>query len=395
MEQIIFDKTNAKEFRSRTAEKKKGKLIKGNNKNYAELSFSIPSQYQRIVLKDPLLEGINPTQYEGDYAIKKLFDKLPGPGNYEPIIEKAREYSSKGYTNGFTSKLTKELPHKTNHQLGPGYYNSNPIKNERTFKAFEFEGRKTNDDSNLIKIPINDKNPLNLIKPITLNIYLRPNMPGPTDYDTYPREQENNKYNSVFNSKTKKSNNLINDSSTPGVGEYLIAGNLEFKNKFRQNKKKSEVRKLNKTGLEFLGERVELLNNRFIENPDTFPDSINYGKIPKVLDKVNAKYNIERKEKIQEIIRTSEVKKLIEIEKNYDRFGLVVNKKTPIENIPGPGSYIHDNNSIRNSNTVTAFINNIDRFADSKEKKPGPAYYKPMEMAPKLSFHLNLKQKWV
>lgn len=54
-------------------------------------------------------------------------------------------------------------------------------------------------------LPFNEKNPLNYVKPITVNIYFKQSTPGVGQYDPYPVTRNPNGHSSVFQSGQERS----------------------------------------------------------------------------------------------------------------------------------------------------------------------------------------------
>lgn len=89
--------------------------------------------------------------------------------------------NTQGYGNGFASKADrfKEMP--MNYQkdpfihVGPGSYD--PQKLEKHVAAPRLEAK------NGFSLPFNEKNPLNYVKPITVNIYFKQTTPGVGTYE--------------------------------------------------------------------------------------------------------------------------------------------------------------------------------------------------------------------
>jgi hypothetical protein len=53
-------------------------------------------------------------------------------------------------------------------------------------------------------LPFNENNPLNYVKPITVNIYFKQKMPGVGQYDPYPIQGNAKGGREVFVSKTER-----------------------------------------------------------------------------------------------------------------------------------------------------------------------------------------------
>ena len=121
--------------------------------------------------------------------MKEYFNRDPGPGAYQnskPIdeIQDVNSVSKKGYLNGFASKNDRfsvnpeTITVDPNITVGPGQYNPKPIEKNIAVPRLDPKGE--------FSLPFNEKNPLNYVKPITVNIYFKQDNPGVGYYDPEP-----------------------------------------------------------------------------------------------------------------------------------------------------------------------------------------------------------------
>ena len=75
-------------------------------------------------------------------------------------------------------------------QVGPGQYNPMPIQKHINVPKLDPKGE--------FSLPFNEKNPLNYVKPITVNIYFKQSNPGVGYYDPEPIEKNVPAASSVF-----------------------------------------------------------------------------------------------------------------------------------------------------------------------------------------------------
>ena len=141
--------------------------------------------------------------------MKELYNRDPAPGSYSVstaetsmLSTTAAIQNSRGYGNGFVSKNNRftQLPIERERDpsilIGPGTYS--PQKPERNIQVPKF------DPKNGFNLPFNEKNPLNYVKAITVNIYFKQNNPGVGTYDPLLPVKNTPNCASIFNSKVKR-----------------------------------------------------------------------------------------------------------------------------------------------------------------------------------------------
>ena len=73
-------------------------------------------------------------------------------------------------------------------------------------------------------LPFNEKNPLNYVKPITVNIYFKQSTPGVGQYNPKPVESNKNGHSSIFLSKNERAmlpeTKLERFAQMPAPGDY-------------------------------------------------------------------------------------------------------------------------------------------------------------------------------
>lgn len=80
--------------------------------------------------------------------------------------------------------------------VGPGQYNPQAIKKHLPGPNMDYKGD--------FSLPFNEKNPLNYVKPITVNIYFKQANPGVGQYDPELVKMNANGASSAFESKVKR-----------------------------------------------------------------------------------------------------------------------------------------------------------------------------------------------
>ena len=80
-----------------------------------------------------------------------------------------------------------------NIHVGPGQYNPKPVEKNLLVPRLDPKGE--------FSLPFNEKNPLNYVKPITVNIYFKQSIPGVGQYNPKAPGKKESGHASVFQSK--------------------------------------------------------------------------------------------------------------------------------------------------------------------------------------------------
>ena len=85
------------------------------------------------------------------------------------------------------------------------------------------------------------------------------------------------------------------------------------------------------------------------------------------------------------------------LESNLDRFGLQKRQKRSEGSPPGPGAYYIGRDDFEKTPVAGAvFMSETERvWLNAEKKPPGPAFYRPIQMPKKKSFHLNANRLWL
>jgi len=386
---------------SKSASKIKGKLLYGRlydrNPNQPICSGSIPTRFQRILMppNTTLIQPDNRLNPKCFY--KTLYNKDPGPGTYtlnKETIDDNPSISKSGYGVGFASKSIKSSVStecSVYSNLGPGRYN--PEKPQSTLlasKVFTYSGRKELDTEAMLKLnlPFDEKNPLNYIKPIALNVYIKPTVPGPGEYNIENSKVPNNMSAVVFKSEASRVERVIED--TPGVGHYFVESKKEVKKPMKRSKTNKKIR------YDWLGEEAELLNKSYTEQikqikKKSKAEIINYGKLYAIQKSKSGK------EKLEVILENPGMDvnpTAAFMISDMDRFGFQMRHKRPFEVKPGPADYDIDSRIFNRNKGYT--MSRSKSFTNKRKLVlPGPAFYNPRREPEKLSFHLNLNKHWI
>ena len=392
-------------------EEKWGRLIVGptHMAGIYRSPISIPTKYHRVVLGPTSSKeafGCRCNRFVDKYEIRSKFNKEASPGQYNiyHTPDSGQVHSERG-SLGFASATERPTyERRDNPSLGPGAYET-PEKKLNNAKYFHGEGRNPHEEG-VLKIPFNEKNPLNYIKPITLNIYIKPGVPGPGEYDVKLSNKGHPSIGtracrSVFQSDTKRNEYLKKKGLDPISGETYIAPSA-FEEARGGGKLRSIIKNkdyLNNSGLESLEEK-EMLNISFIKSEGR-GEIINYDAMPKVQVRNMMKKRIEEEER--HMREREEDKK-----NNYgnpsssfciedtNRFGLPIRPKKPFEPNPGPGFY-NPKRAVYNRLVTgrAVFASKSMRMKGERRPCPGPAFYAPTHQSSRISFLLNVRRKWL
>lgn len=381
---------------SNSVGKNKGKLLRGRlyDRNPAQpiCGGSIPTRFQRIVMP-PNTALIRPNnRLDSKHFYKILYNKDPGPGSYNlstESLETNPSLSKTGYGVGFASKNFKDMaetcyPRTSN--LGPGNYDpEKPSTGSLATRVFAYTGRKGLENNNMLKlnVPFDEKNPLNYIKPISLNLYIKPTLPGPGEYDAEQAAAVNNISEVPFRSTLTRIPQK--KSEVPDPGQYFA----EEAQKARRKEIKSAGRK-RETDYEWLGERAELVNKSYAERMGRKANAevVNYGRLYSVQRKCNAKENMSA---VIENVKNECNPTAVFAISDMDRFGLQMRPKKPFELKPGPADYEVAGKGPSKGPVFRPATVKVNR----RHAPPGPAFYNPQKEPEKLSFHLNVNKKWI
>lgn len=358
-------------------------------------SGSIPTRFQRILMP-PNTTLIRPNnRLDHKYLYKTIYNKDPGPGTYElnkESIDDNPSISRSGYGVGFASKSIKSSTStecSVYSNLGPGRYDpERPQAASLASKVFAYSGRKELENESMLKlnVPFDEKNPLNYIKPIALNVYIKPTVPGPGEYDIKDCANPNNVSAVPFKSEAVRTRDAAQD--TPGVGHYTVE-----RQEPRRPMKRSRTSKQVKC--EWMGDGAEAVNSSYAEQvkKNCKAEIVNYGKLYAMQRYRNAK---EKLETISEHARLEPNPSAAFAFSEMDRFGCQMRHKRPFEVRPGPADYNIDS-SIFSKKAGCSMLRSKS-FTNKKSNKlmpPGPAFYNPKKEPEKLSFHLNINRQWI
>ena len=102
--------------------------------------------------------------------------------------------------------------------VGPGQYDGAPVEKHVAGPKMEFKGD--------FSLPFNEKNPLNYVKPITVNIYFKQSNPGVGQYSPQAVKGSANGCSSAFVSKQERgmlpSKLLEQRGKEPAPGDYDV-----------------------------------------------------------------------------------------------------------------------------------------------------------------------------
>lgn len=136
-------------------------------------------------------------RFDGKLDLQEYFNRDPGPGTYQEkslTFEKDLQNEMKKLVALDGSRIIKAFNAKEQRfgvipdalvcdpkiNVAPGQYDPEPIRGNVQGPKMDFKGD--------FSLPFNEKNPLNYVKPITVNIYFKQQTPGVGQYDPKPIE---------------------------------------------------------------------------------------------------------------------------------------------------------------------------------------------------------------
>lgn len=372
----------------------KGKLQKGTahpKHHYSNYVSSIPSRQQKVLIRKETGEeskafGFQSRRFNNSLEHKMKFNRDAGPGTYkqntvDEIVESSDKYTSKGFSRSFLTKDErfdeKYLGREKISLPGPGVYEAEPIKRKTESHSFALRSAYS--------LALNEKNPLNYIKPLTVNIYFKPVAPGPGQYNPIYEEVGAMKgARNVFESAVPREvfPETLKNEDLPHVGQYDPTNYTIEKEMERQkmtissNFRRSTTEKRQKTNLYNPHDPKEKATDKK-EDMNPGPGYYNPFDI------------------LQENAKKAQIPSNTFAESNKDRFGTSVMPRKPYEIVPGPGAYNPSDEQV-NKKHIAASMPISERAPLFKTKfGPGPALYNPTKDTKKTTFMLNLDSKWV
>ena len=133
---------------------------------------------------------------------------------------------------GFTSKekdrfkaMPEFLTADPTISVGPGQYDPSNVRKHVAGPKMEYKGD--------FSLPFNEKNPLNYVKPITVNIYFRQSNPGVGQYNPQTVEKHVPSANAAF--KSKGNRDIVHPkilemaANEPAPGNYEVNDGFDVK----------------------------------------------------------------------------------------------------------------------------------------------------------------------
>ena len=336
--------------------------------------------------------------------LKEYFNKEAGPGTYsenastvessvQSELKKLQHFDGTKIIKSFDCKQKRFVPtsemlqHDPKVNVAPGQYEPKEVEGHKMAPRMDYKGD--------FSLPFNENNPLNYVKPITVNIYFKQKTPGVGQY--YPQVVEKNPktHSRVFQSKTQRGvidkQTLKQLQNKPGPGAYDPMNGFDVKQFERDQGTRHFCEDFKK--------QIIPIN---IYDPSLPPE-----------DEKNKRpdcYNIHRlfdKPRFEEDFepRLDHVPGggKIYTETNLDRFGQPIRPLKPINIIPGPGEYettdpVYDVLGPKPAIARGGFIpeDPADRTFKTNKNVPGPGAYQNSKMEPnRISFLFNPTDRWV
>ena len=320
-----------------------GKLYKGVIMDaYSRMSqATIPSKFELVLAKqESPKDGFG--HRASRFSLNSTMD-IPGPGHYTtPADSKSPSYSKKGFLSAFVSSLKRFRPRDFATQVpGPGTYTPSHVR------------RSSNPATGLI--------------------------PPKTGYRKRPEQRpEPCTYNPTSLDKPKVLTTSFQSKEERLLEPYLTAAPPPsyYDPKYTMVRCKSQGL-TSPFKLPVHARRFQI--NLYDPHAQVMEDAVpgpGYYATEESFDKtqVNASFT----------------------HAGLDRFGAPVKTRKKKDDLPGPGSYNLGGKTIEKVPINGAvFMSESDRDAMKLGKNPGPAFYRPMQIAKKKSFHLNVERRWM
>lgn len=178
-------------------------------------------------------------------------------------------------------------------------------------------------------IPFNEKNPLNYVKPITVNIYFKQQNPSVGQYNPKRVEKHVPAASNAF--KTKAERNIIStDPNAPAPGHYEKLDGFDSKwreTDFGTRQFKEETQR-----------KIVPVN---LYNPHAVPENDRNKQPGPQAYKVARLYDVPEQPEGEEYEPRLNVIPggRVYVDQNMDRFGLPIRPMKPLNIVPGPGEY--------------------------------------------------------
>jgi len=167
-----------------------GKNLSSTMSSETGLTYSAFKSKQVSQQKPPF--GSKDQRFAGKLELKELYNRDPGPGTYSEnastvesslnsVMEKLKGLDGNIVEQTFGAKCKRFVPLPEmltcdpRIQVGPGQYEPNAVERHVPGPKMEYKGD--------FSLPFNEKNPLNYVKPITVNIYFKQSIPGVGQYN--------------------------------------------------------------------------------------------------------------------------------------------------------------------------------------------------------------------
>jgi hypothetical protein len=178
-------------------------------------SFSSFAKKSVSSIKPPF--GSKDLRFDGKLELKEYFNKEPGPGCYSEkkdtfeqntydLVSRMKGLDGQPIIQDFQYKEKRfrvsadMLTSDPTIMVGPGQHDPKMVLKHVAGPKMDYKGD--------FSIPFNEKNPLNYVKPITVNIYFKQSNPGVGQYN--PKKPEKHVPSAVGSFKTKVVRDIVN-----------------------------------------------------------------------------------------------------------------------------------------------------------------------------------------
>ena len=239
-------------------------------------------------------------------------------------------------------------------------------------------------------LPFNENNPLNFVKPITVNIYFKQANPAVGSYNP-EKMQRNipacvNVFQSAVGRGDQEARRLEQQATEPAPTTYDALHGFDLaeneKGLVTSSFRPPIPKKIVPVNLYNPHAEVEDDKKKIFPGPGTYKVGTQF-------------FNPDDHQDIDKVYSKATGK--VYVDNNSDRFGQPILPRKPRELIPGPGEYNVQRPSEELLTTAGGFMGQTplpDFLVVQSTGVPGPAYYNSAQEPKKISFLFNAAEKW-
>jgi hypothetical protein len=390
---------------STTGFSNKDHLIRDNKEDVNATMRSIEKYNKKL---NKYAFGSSIKRFDSNQEFKKIYNIDPGPGSYMNIDESKRDLSLNNDTTLTSRNHTISQYHSQVDDNGNKSKNSPGFGSNKDRFKFDFDILEAQDKPGpgsydwrlpvklkgglinpkpTVSLNFNENNPLNYVRPITVNLYFKQDNPPVGKYDVGKPfgTTKKNYWKASFISKDKRMDTKI--EPTPAPTDYDI--------KMGFNTVEKDRGKVTSSFQPPVHRKIYQVN-LYDPHVPVSPKSKNPGPGQyEIFDK----NTIKERTAIEPGYLNSVKLTSAFIQENTDRFGNQIYPTKPAMEVPGPDNYYTDASVIKKRQGGIAPSYAKREVFDNKKRKElkniGPGSYNSNIEPKKISFFLNQGDKWV